>query len=854
MQKFIKYSYTLILLISSTLFFGQKSTYVDNNGIFRYAKTNEEIRLFGVNYTLPFAHGFRAINYTGKNHKEAIDKDIYHITRLGLDAYRVHIWDMEITDSIGNLIKTPQLDLLDYTLAELKKRGIKTLITPFKVGGNGYPEKDFEIEGFSSKLEKWQTYSGVDILKKQARYFTQLLNHINPYTGIAYKNDPDIIALEINNEPQHNNGKIATEYINKMVSVIRKTGFRNPIFYNISERSVFVDDYLKADIQGCTFQWYPTGLVHNSLLKSNFLPNVDQYQIPFADKKAFQNKARIIYEFDSGDTNSSVIFPAMARSFREAKFQFATQFAYEPIDFAFANTEYQTHYLNLAYTPSKATSLKIAGEVFRKIPNGKSFGRFPKNNSFSNTTLNYENDLAVYNSDTKFFYTNTTKAIPKNTNKLKEIAGVGNSEIIKYSGNGAYFLDKIENGIWRLEILPDVLWVNDPFEKASLNKTVAILQENKNNIKIDLKDLGNRYFIKGINANNSFENRAENKSISITPGTYILSIEQLSDDFKINQKLGNIKLSEFATTHQKINQTYVVHQPIKEIEKGDSLVIEAKIVSPNKINNVEVVLPAGYQKTDNYKMIKKGNFSYQVTIQKNKIYNESFNYYIVVNTDKDQITFPENVSGSPADWDFVSNKKYTTKIVEKEPIVFLYNALEDNSKNFLWPRQWNTIKYKIDKKSYKIVSENYLSVYADNIKAEKTDLTFKVLVNDVITREQNNLEKVTGILVTASSGSKQNQKVLIGLQLKNGQVFGKVIGLTSDKKDIHISFDELKQVPQVLLPKPFPPFQSYFFKSKENSNFAAKNIEAIQISIGPEIKEENHRQPQQILIYKILLK
>ena len=103
MQKLKKYFFFFIFLLTSTFFFGQKSTYVDDNGVFRYAKTNEEIRLFGVNYTLPFAHGFRAINYVNKNHKQAIDKDIYHLTRLGLDAYRVHIWDMEITDSIGNL-------------------------------------------------------------------------------------------------------------------------------------------------------------------------------------------------------------------------------------------------------------------------------------------------------------------------------------------------------------------------------------------------------------------------------------------------------------------------------------------------------------------------------------------------------------------------------------------------------------------------------------------------------------------------------------------------------------------------------------------------------------------------------
>lgn len=852
MQTFIKYFFFFIFLFTSTFFFGQKSTYVDDNGVFRYAKTNEEIRLFGVNYTLPFAHGFRAINYVDKNHKEAIDKDIYHLARLGLDGYRVHIWDMEITDSIGNLIKTPQLDLLDYTLAEFKKRGIKTIITPFKVGGNGYPEKNITAQGFSSKLGKWQTYAGEEILQKQERYFTQLLNHINPYTGFAYKNDPDIIALEINNEPRHDNGKIATEYINKMVSVIRKIGFKNPIFYNVSERSEFIDAYLKANIQGCTFQWYPTGLVHNSLLKGNYLPNVATYHIPFADKKAFQNKARIIYEFDPGDTNSSTLYPAMARSFRLAKFQFAAQFAYEPIDLAFANTEYQTHYLNLAYTPSKAISLKIASEVFHEINADDDFGNYPKNNSFRNTTLINDKDLAIYNSETKFYYTNSTEIQPKNSKRLKHIAGVGNSEIIKYSGNGAYFLDKVDKGIWRLEVLPDLLWVKDPFEKASLKKTVAVLKENEQTIELNIPDLNADFNITPINKNNEFKSKVVSNNFSILPGTYLLHSKEISNKFGFNQKLGNIKLNEFATVKQEINQTYVVHKPADYIEKNKDLVIEAKIISPENIERIEVVLPSGYQKTDNYKMEKDGVFSYKTTIPKERIYNESFKYYIVVYTKKGTTTFPNKISGNPTEWDFIGDKMYKTKVVQNQPIIVLFDAVETKN-NILFPNQWNAVKYKIEQLSYKNPSKKELRLSTENLIAKKKDVTFKILVDDVIQKENKLVKTTKSLRISASSGLKENQKVQIALQLKNGKVFGKTINLISEKKEIIIPFSELIEVPLVLLPRPYPDFQPYFFQSKSNQKFEASEIEAIQISMGPNIKKEDFNKPQEVIIGKIQL-
>jgi hypothetical protein len=846
-----KILFLALFIISNNSIFSQKSTYVDDFGVFRWSKNKEEIRLFGVNYTLPFAHGYRAINYVNKNHKTAIDKDVYHLARLGVNAFRVHIWDAEVTDSLGNLINSPQLDLLDYTLAKMKERGFKTLITPFKVGDNGYPEKNVPTQGFSNKLEKWQTYADEKIIEKQIRYFTQLLNHINPYTGIAYKNDPDIIALEINNEPTHDNGEIATVYINKMVDVIRKVGFKNPIFYNVSEVSKFIDNYLDANIQGCTFQWYPTGLVRNSLLEMNNLPNVDAYQIPFKDKKKFQNKARIIYEFDPGDTNQSTLFPAMARSFREAKFQFAAQFAYDPIDLAFANTEYQTHYFNLAYTPSKAISFKIAAAIFSETPNGKSFGRYPNNTNFGNTNLDSDKNLAIYNSETSFFYTNSTSENPKNLEKLNNIAGIGSSNLVKYSGTGAYFLDKISAGIWRLEILPDVIWVNDPFAKASLQKTVAILQNNQNEIEISLSDLGSTFHISGINNDNTFSEKTTIKKFTISSGTYLLHTKNDVSSINKNQKLGTIFLNEFATTNQQINQTFVVHKPIKSIEKNMDLTIEANIVSPSKIEKVEVVWPSGYQKTANFLMEKIDNFQYRVMIPKNNLYGNEFKYHIVVYTENGEIVFPDNLKGNPIDWDFVPEKRYTTKIVQTAPIIVLFDANQESENNFLWPAQRG---YRFETITHKVSSENILNVTVNNLKGEIADFTFKILVEKSIKNDSHHLNSVNSMLIEVASGTSKNQKVQIAIQQKNGFVFGKIIELTPEMTSFSIPFSELKIVPMVLLPRPYPDFQDYWFSSLAPQQFDKTAIEALQISIGPGIYTENQNEYQGIIIRKILLK
>jgi len=77
----------------------------------------------------------------------------------------------------------------------------------------------------------------------------------------------------------------------------------------------------------------------------------------------------------------------------------------------------------------------------------KDFGTYPENLEFDGFKVDYEKDLAELNSAEKFIYTNTTSSNPKSVKTLTQIAGFGDSEIVKYEGKGAYFLDKLETGI-----------------------------------------------------------------------------------------------------------------------------------------------------------------------------------------------------------------------------------------------------------------------------------------------------------------------------------------------------------------------------------------------------------------------
>ncbi|MGD8868577.1 MAG: hypothetical protein PVI01_13145, partial [Gemmatimonadales bacterium] len=574
----------------------------------RWTATGIEVALFGVNYTTPFAYSYRAHGYLGVDRKRAIDSDVLHLARLGLDAYRIHVWDREVSDLQGNLLENDHLDLLDYLLARLAQQGIKVILTPIAWWPAGYPEPDPGSDGFSDAYDKGEMTVSLEARRAQENYLAQFIAHTNPYTGLTYSEDPNLLAVEIFNEPAHPAGpEETTRYIDAMANALREAGFEKPIFYNISQG--YSDEHGRAvcaaRIEGVSHQWYPTGLVRNSAVGGNMLPNVDRYPIPYADFAECRDKARMVYEFDAADVAGSYMYPAMARAFRGAGFQWATQFAYDPLAIAYANTEYQTHFLNLVYTPSKAISFMIAGAVFRQTPRGASYGTYPESERFGPFRVSYTEDLSEMVTDTAFLYSNSTGSVPPSPGELRHVAGVGASSVVDYDGTGAYFLDRLEDGIWRLEVYPDVAWVVDPFTRPSLAREAARVIWRTRPMRIALPDLGANFAVEPIDAGNEHRPAvraaagmmagagaragagAEAGAFDVRPGAYLLTRAGTARPAWTPQTVvAGRRLGAFVATPASGAATTVVHTPPAEIAAGQPLTVRVDVVSQSPVDSV----------------------------------------------------------------------------------------------------------------------------------------------------------------------------------------------------------------------------------------------------------------------------
>lgn len=826
---------------------------VNDEGLLAWKSDGVEASLFGVNYSTPFAYSYRAHKRLGVDLEQAIRNDVYHMARMGVKAFRVHVWDTEISDVKGNLLENEHLRLFDFLIAELNKRQIKTIITPIAFWGNGYPERDEDTPGFSHFYGRSRLTTDVDAISAQANYLKQFFEHTNPYTGLTYEEDPGVVAVEINNEPKHTGPKSAvTDYINTLHRAIVETGFGKPIFYNISQGPFYADAVAKSNVDGFSFQWYPSGLVSGKTLSENYLLHVNEYHIPFDSIPEFSGKPKMVYEFDAADIMEPYMYPAMARSFRKSGFQWATQFAYDPLHIAHTNTEYQTHYLNLLYTPKKAISMLIAAQVFDKLPLGKDYGNYPENNSFEGFEVNFEEASSEMNTDEAFYHTGNTTTDPMNPNLLQHIAGVGTSPIIEYSGTGAYFLDKVEDGIWRLEVLPDAIQISDPFAKTSPDRLVAEIQWNKQEMQINFNQLGQNFKIIPLNSGNDFAPLVYKGSFTIYPGTYLLAREGKELSSFDGIKIGNIDLREFVALVGEKEEIHVFHKEPEEISANADFHVKASITNIDLEQGKVILSYRGLSgPSKDIDMSPSDAYTFEAKIPREDLHPGTLEYWIKVESPKGVYIFPQNISVGNLEWYSSYPEGYKAFISGKNSDLLVF----DPSKNRgikIYPNYDKGLNtgLKAGNQSGK------LNLALNIINPSDNELVgFQHGIKQSLENKLSDAENFDAIEIEAKVVGKDKQVIKVGFTDKDGRAWISEI-MIKEKFEKHvIPISNLKQESAILLPRPFPGFMPLMIDNIKNiPRINWPDIEKIQVSLEQSEEIKNSEISFSVEIGKILIK
>jgi len=802
------------------------------NGVMYWADSGKEVALFGVNYQPAFAHSHRALRILEKDHKEAIDEDTYHFSRMGFDAYRIHMWDREITDSLGNLLKNEHLDLHDYTVYKMNERGIKTVITPTTYYSNAYPDGATPAPGFSNHISKADAPQNPENIPIIQNYLDQLINHTNPYTGMTSVEDPNIIALEIDNEPNHSGYEQTLNFVNALANHLRESGWDKPIFYNITHGEP--DAYLDADIDGVTFQWYPAGLVGGETIRKNYFPYVNKYPIVWEDDDRLQDMALLVYEFDPADNMHNYSLPMMARSFRETGIQWATQFAYDPLAFANQNSDYPTHFLNLAYTPNKAVSAAIASEIFNRIDRRQQFEDYPADTTFGDFLMSHHLDLSQLNSEDMFLYSNNTDTFPQNEAVLERIVGAGSSPVVSYSGTGAYFLDKLESGIWRLEMMPDAIQVRDPFERPDFNKYNVHLEWHEHPIQINLNDLGSSFSVKGLNEGNRFSSKANGGTVIISPGAYLLTRDGISSsDWGPDSQLGRITIGEYHAVPTTTDEPIVYHRQAETAEAGQPLRISANAAGLMKDDKVILRASPLVGQSQNIEMEEVSAHHYEAKIPGEIVSIGELSYWIVIDRagNDEYVTFPGNNPSAPWLWNYYYDDKWSVKVKQSGEPIELYNAIRDyQATNTGFSSGGSSNKSEL------VATENLgqvvRSLSSPNPTSHRHILGLAMDIGERLKGiTSSTLDSYREIVVRAKTDFNNSADMKIVIVDHDANAYSAVIPIDDSLRDHRIPLSSFEPDRYMLLPRSYPGMMESWYKTGMPGPVRISHIEEIQFLI-----------------------
>jgi hypothetical protein len=786
--------------------------------------------MLGANYCLPSASDYRAAGAVSTDRKKMIDDDMTHFARMGWDALRLSFWgDWECCDRDGNLIENDHLDLLDYLIYRAKERDLHMLFSPIVTYSSAWPGAvDPTAVGFSRYYRRDELGTNPKAIAAQVNYLKQILNHVNPYTKLALKDEPYICFVELINEPsQHpQDFEGSVSYINALYGAVRETGCQKITFFNFSQDFAMAQAIAASKAEGVSFAMYPSGLVAGHQLRGNFLRTVDDYSPMLAPELA--GRPRVVYEYDMPDVMSGYHYPAMVRTFRSVGAQSAAMFSYDMLATAPYNLGWQTHCLNMVYTPQKAASAIIASQVMRRIPRMQPVGPYPENTRFGDFRVSYEENLSELVSRDLFYYSNNTSSRPPSPAKLRRVVGFGSSPVVRYEGAGLYFLDKIEDGAWRLEVYPDSLQIDDPFAPTRIDRLVFQLISREWPMGIDLPDLGATFKVVPLNDGNSYSTAAAGGTFKARPGVYLLTNSSRTGALKLPDRLPGVPyylgMREFVCPEPSHAPTCVVLHSQSDYPADKPISITATVASAEAPDSVTLRILDAAAATTTVSMRHSGGYDFVGSLPAGAVPVGKFRFTVSVACGGKVLVFPNDspVASTRAE-------DYGADVVPVDSPVVIFDPARDIS-NLSVSRSGESRN-----RAAKAVdgSQPGIPAYPFGYPSERMadDFTASLYIGDRVSDRGAGIAGAKSIHIMLKAIVAPSV-IRVTLVEKDGSAWSEKVFASQEWKEVVVPIASLGSARSVMLPQGFPGTWSYWLSPPAGrTSIDMAQVERLQFSL-----------------------
>jgi hypothetical protein len=470
--------------------------------------------------------------------------------------------------------------------------------------------------------------------------------------------------------------------------------------------------------------------------------------------------------------------------------------------------------------------------------------------------VSYTEDLSELNNGNKFYYSNTTRTQPKDASQLVSIAGCGSSPVVRYEGTGAYFIDRLEDGVWRLEVMPDAIIVNDPFAKPSLEKEVVTIAYGAWDMALQLPNLGNAFTLSAIQspANSTLASSAHRENSrkeevkdgvihSLRPGVYLLQRKHCApkQNWTADSQWNTIRLGEYAAPAPRATSYRVMHTPATTVEANKPLKITAQITGPEFPDSVIIYtdkISFWNDHNPSVKMQRTNGYTYQATIPAEEIKEGYFRYNIIVCRGDSTRTYPAGSSatgsssgtnGNPLDWDYTLSQYWTTRVVAPGSAIQLLTVTDTHSRieAYTLP-EWNELHRSLTDSS---PTEKPLLRFTFTSKGENPQYFLRTFVKDKIDGRKGKIKDCTVLCIRVNRAKALPEGISAGFVTSDGYTYKSPCPSPSPEGIIRIPLNRLRQTDTALLPVAYPVFLKQYFQPETEIPFQAEKTEKLEISM-----------------------
>lgn len=431
------------------------------------------------------------------------------------------------------------------------------------------------------------------------------------------------------------------------------------------------------------------------------------------------------------------------------------------------------------------------------------------------------------------------------------MAGVGSSPVVGYAGTGAYFLDKLESGVWRLEVMPDAIHIRDPFAKASPTKEVTRIQYQTHPMQLQLPDLGDSFSLSGLNEGNTRTATASKGSFQIQPGTYLLVKKGKSRKVPApDSRMGVIRLNEFVAPTPYSTDPVVVHEPHQEVSANQPLRLQAQVVGVAATDKVTLQLIGVSGPQRSLPLVWKSPYDFEVEVPAEQVVPGTFRYRILVQKgENEHYAFPGGQQGNPFAWDYVATDTWSTFVAAENGAIRLFHPTHD--------QQIMTVPEFRRGTEFRFVAGDESGELL--FRASTTELSgehvlgFQQYVADKLRGRMGEISSF-GKLVIRARTTTGPVALKIGLVTTEATGYAATVNLTDQMQEFEIPLASLQPAPFLLLPRPYPGFHPFFFQAATPGPFQLGQVERLELSIGEQVSPRDFKKSYGFEVEAVLLR